>query len=308
MKKHKFVKRRKTNTYVILLLLAGLATILLSFYISRQMTLNTKASANVRKIIGGGDASIDSWPNVVLLFDYDKVTKNGSLNSANISQSRICTGSVIDNNWVLTAAHCIDNPSKPNFGIITGFDDFATQRVDFVPGKHIFKPLASDIFINKDYKVIEINKKGGKIMAYADLALIKINKLNTAKLRPIAVATKIDYNSRAVIVGWGLSGFDNLGKPVLSDHLKGLEVKLVKKGAQYFVTDAFYGTKFKDKVLTEYLSPGQSTATGDSGAPLMAFDSKLGKFVQIGVNTSGQAITDLTKYIGWIKKVTGLKF
>lgn len=284
----------------------GLATAVLSFFINKQVTINTKAAP--LRIYGGQDASIKNWPNVVVLFDYREATKK-PITSESISKSRICTGSLIATNWVITAAHCIKNPKDPNVGIATGFDDFSTQKLGFADGRYVFKPKASEIFVHDNFKVIKLKGENtGKVMAIADLALIQINAFNRSKLPAIPLVTKIDYSSKAYVVGWGFSGTNNLGEPVFSERLKQLEVKLVRRGLDLAITDAFFGTQFKDKVMTGYFAANQETAPGDSGAPLMAFDTKTNRYVQIGVNTSGLPITDLTKYSSWIKKITGLKF
>lgn len=306
MKKIKRARKNKLNLGLIALIILGLVTILLAFFVNRQVTINTKAAP--LRIYGGQDASIKDWPNVVVLFDYREATKRG-LSASSISSARICTGSVIADNWIITAAHCVKNPKDPNFGIATGFDDFSSQGIDFSKGRYTFKPKASEIYIHNSYKVYNLGGPNkGKVMAVADLALIKINTSNRAKLIPISLVSKIDYSAKSYVVGWGFAGTDNQGKAIFSDRLKELEVKLVKKGLELSITDAFFGTKFNDKLMTNYFAAGQYLAPGDSGAPLMAFDSKSGKYVQVAVNTSGLPMTDLTKYKAWIKDVTGLVF
>lgn len=311
-KRNKIKSKKAMILYIVFLVFLSAIAIFIST-IKNNLTLKTQASQTSR-IYGGQDASIDDWPNVVLLFSYHEATKfNKKVPSAKnmydaklINNSRLCTGSLIDKNWVLTAAHCIKNANDPNIAIATGFDDFGNQKINFNEGRYVFKPSAKDIFVHKDYKVVP--QKDGKVMAFADLALIRVNYLYNFDLKPMPVAKRLNYSSKAYVIGWGFSHNDANGNPQMSDKLQQLELRLTKKGFQYYLTDAFYNTQFNDKVLTNYLNPGQLIAAGDSGAPLMVFDAKSKTYHQLGVNTSGLAITDLTKYIGWIEDTTGLDF
>lgn len=49
------------------------------------------------RIVGGNAAEQNEWPWQALLMDPRK--------------SQFCGGSLIDNQWVLTAAHCVDGES-----------------------------------------------------------------------------------------------------------------------------------------------------------------------------------------------------
>ncbi|XP_052074219.1 chymotrypsin B-like [Mytilus californianus] len=61
------------------------------------------------KIVGGGNAAISEYPWQVSL----QLRSSGSW-------YHICGGSIINNNWVVTAAHCVDGSSTSTLRIAAG--------------------------------------------------------------------------------------------------------------------------------------------------------------------------------------------
>lgn len=58
-------------------------------------TAETAAFSGDARIVGGKRAQLGMFPYQVAVFIYDKENK-----------SYICGGSIIDENWILTAGHC----------------------------------------------------------------------------------------------------------------------------------------------------------------------------------------------------------
>ena len=62
------------------------------------------------RIVNGVEVTPHSWPWTVRLFLQDQQAVDSGSNLG-----YVCGGSVIDRNWVLTAAHCCEDISRGKF-------------------------------------------------------------------------------------------------------------------------------------------------------------------------------------------------
>lgn len=153
----------------------------------RQPTVEAN---NLLYIVGGDEVEDDQfWPWSVAIYELDPL--NGQ-------RAFICSGSLISDKFILTAAHCIQ---QSRFDILTADEVFlkiASVRLDD-DRAHFYR--IERVYVHPEYSV---DRKAN------DIALLKLRhgQRLPARARPIClpsnVANRIDFTDQQVtIIGWG---------------------------------------------------------------------------------------------------------
>jgi len=127
------------------------------------------------RIVGGIEAKPNSWPWQVFLF----------------TQESSCGGSLINNEWVLTAAHCVEsNASNFKVRVLLGGHNLSVREI----GSIVLD--VSRIIIHEFYDTNEL---------FNDIALLKLSRpvQFSDKIRPICLATTSPKPfQHAIATGW----------------------------------------------------------------------------------------------------------
>ncbi|CAD6208813.1 GSCOCT00003620001.2-RA-CDS [Cotesia congregata] len=106
------------------------------------------------RIFGGKKSKPHAWPYIVAIHSYYRLFIN-------------CSGTIIDEKWILTAAHCVDSHPKNYYRIYAGLIRHhtwspmtQTRRVEFVIRHPNFNPLtgANDIALMKLDEPLKFNR------------------------------------------------------------------------------------------------------------------------------------------------------
>ncbi|KAK8405229.1 hypothetical protein O3P69_001653 [Scylla paramamosain] len=225
------------------------------------------------RIVGGEEATPHSWPHQVALF---------------IDNMYFCGGSLISNEWVLTAAHCADG---------AGF-------IDVVMGAHNIRQnepsqvsmTSRDFFTHEHWNSFLLTN---------DLALVRLPSPVTFNDNIQAVklpSSDVSVGDLVTPTGWGRPSDSASG---ISDVLRQVTVPVISNED----CNAVYGIVGSGVVCIDGAG-GHSTCNGDSGGPL----NKGGR--TYGITSFGSAagcekgypaaFTRVYHYLDWIQEKTGV--
>ncbi|XP_015818761.3 chymotrypsin-like protease CTRL-1 [Nothobranchius furzeri] len=208
------------------------------------------------RIVGGDNATSGSWPWQV---------------SIHYSTSHICGGTLINDQWVLTAAHCILTRTLSVWTLYLGRETQAGPNVNEVSRS------VSQIIVHPNYNNTLYNN---------DLALMKLGTSVTFTdyIRPICLASSSSqfFNSTLCwATGWGkLNKTENL--PV-TQPLQQVQVPVIGNkqcSCNYISTDA--------TITSQMICAGQQnkgSCQGDSGGPLQCKQGS--SWIQAGITSFG---------------------
>lgn len=239
------------------------------------------------RIVGGTEAVPHSHPWIASLTD-EKL-------------KLFCGGSLINDRYILTAAHCVPNKTPETLRVILGHHDFLRLKE-----ASVF--LIDKIISYPKYVSSDPNQK-------FDIALIRLKDrvAFTDSIQPVCLPGRklpSEYDL-LIAAGWGQLG-EELGTSIRLQEVLLPEVKLpecIRKLRTTRITPAHIcaGNKFKD------------SCGGDSGGPLITFDNSTGltthkdRWTQVGVTSWGircahsyypGVFTRVYSYASWINETT----
>ncbi|XP_017109461.2 serine protease 1-like [Drosophila bipectinata] len=191
-------------------------------------------------------------------------------------------GSIIANNWVLTAAHCL-----------------TTDSVDIHYGSNWGWNGAFSHNVRRDNFISHPNH---------DIGLIRTPWVDFNNLvNKVALPSFNEENDRftdawAVACGWG--GMDNGN---LADYLQCMDVQIISNSE----CAQTYGS-VSDQDLCTRAADGHSVCGGDSGGPLVTHDNPrlvgVITWAIVGCHGGPSGYTRTTDYLGWIRDHTGISY
>ncbi|WP_421725098.1 S1 family peptidase [Bauldia sp.] len=272
----------KTNRYSGL----GVATLTAAVF----AVLPASAEISTEFVVGGSPAAEGAWPWQVRLLD----TRDPN--------SGFCGGSLIDPQWVLTAAHCLVVGDGIVERVVVGHGSIYQSKLKMVDG--------AMIIVHPDYLTDN----------HADLALIKLAEPITGAATigiadPTAESALISPGTKLTVTGWGalwdFEGFEEAlysrsGRPEVNtrallsanalmspEQLHEVEVEVIDTEecrAAYEAYGQATGAGFsiaRTEICAGSPSGAKDSCYGDSGGPLVVRADTPQGYLQVGVVSWG---------------------
>ncbi len=264
-------------------ILATIAVALLTGAAVAQDAPVTPAQSETPDILGGREAEPGAWPwQVALVNSLQENAFNG----------QFCGGTLIDDEWVLTAAHCVDGAEASLIDVLVGAHRLSDS------GARI---ASTQIIPHPDYDPTAL---------YNDLALIRLSTPVTytpiSLFEAISGTTELDY-MRATVIGWGAKNASDYSLEY-PDALREVSLPLVsqERCARNLL---WYGTITEKMICAGYETLTMGACYGDSGGPLMVQKADA-TWAQVGIVSWGPSgcidagrydvFTRVSQYTEWI--------
>ncbi|XP_063076983.1 coagulation factor VII-like [Engraulis encrasicolus] len=229
--------------------------------------LVSNASGSLRNaVIGGHDAKEGRWPWMVYV--HMNIGK----------EPRMCGGSLLNDQWVLTAAHCGKMSGSQDANIHISNVRVGVWKLKTRTGKAV---RIARFVTPDDFKYL------GNGMPLNDIALLQLQEkvdFKSLQLSSVMLPGPLeDYsaktNPECWVTGWG---YITETTPLPGDQtLQELQVPLLDDG----ICRSMYPTSTDQMLCAGFRKGGKDACMGDSGGPLVCKSSA--GFVQVGVVSFG---------------------
>ncbi|XP_062538139.1 uncharacterized protein LOC134206439 [Armigeres subalbatus] len=212
---------------------------------------------NDSRIVGGTNAQEDRYPWMVALYYNNRF---------------ICGGSLINDRYVLTAAHCVYNTDRSLFSV--KFLLYDRGR----PAPESFERRVSYIMTNWFVNAV--------VFIMNDLALLKLNETVPINDQLYPVCMPVEGETYAgfdgIITGWG-----KLGNFSFPRKLQEVAVPILSS-EECMSQSEYFKFQINDRILCAGVPEGgKDSCQGDSGGPMHIIDPSTEKYILAGVVSYG---------------------
>lgn len=236
--------------------------------IYKPMTRNFRLKAETDgkgRILYGNETNMNEYPWQISMW---------------IGKSHFCGGTLIAEEWVVTAAHCVDAQYKNHFARMTvSLGDHNVEIYDEVRNQ-LRKLKAIVRFPTYDDNYL-----------HGDLALLQLESPVTFSKSVSPACLPVDETdwaySTALITGWGYTEVTRIiePRPKTSSVLKEAEVFILPQD----LCEKYSPFPLTERMICTYKGPlrVETTCQGDSGGPLVVDPTGKNKYVLVGATSFG---------------------
>lgn len=246
------------------------------------------------RVLGGENSEVGEWPSMVAIV----IPGNFPL-----EDRFFCGGTVIAEQWVMTAAHCMFDA----FGTATQPSDIrVVAGTNNLQDDNAIETTVSNIYVHPQYD-------SGSGALSNDIALLELGTvLNDAPITLFDGDTESLNDTFGFIAGWGATGVDannNVQYPYLLQDATVPFVPLERCN----LPESYQGLISETQVCAGYEQGGIDSCVGDSGGPLFMIEE--GRQVQVGITSFGNGCglanfygvyTNVSEYRVWMSNYIDL--
>lgn len=248
--------------------------------LSWGLTTTLEPSMKMGRVVGGTNAAVNSAPFIV---------------SFQQSGMHYCAGSILNKNWVLTAAHCLSSKTQVKSTILVAGSIYVAGTASTTQRRTIDHYVANDLYLGgtSPYDIGLVYTKTPFTWSNAVSAIILPSSGSTP-------------TGNAVLYGWGSTSKTN--NAAYPSTLQVATIPIIPLNT----CEAALGPKGSDvhntNICTGPLTGGVGICTSDSGGPLI--QPNKGKHVLVGIvswgklpcgqSNSPSVFVKVSSFITWI--------
>ena len=262
-----------------------------------EQTCGKSQSLSPNRILGGHAVSYGQYPWTAILSISGPATDT------------LCSGSLVSQEHVLSAAHCVQEKGI-QVRIVLGELDY----MDRLESQEIMQFKARKIHLHPKFRRIE--GKDNQAPKY-DLAILLLDRpvLSSSMIIPICLpplGLHLNRNTPGTVAGWGRIG--QTSSSPASSILQAATVPILSRYECVHQHQPGSSMPSVDQLCAGVSGDKKGPCPGDSGGPLMVPQQGGNSWILVGVVSNGPQICGLTPVIyssvshsiDWISKVVGL--
>lgn len=220
------------------------------------------------RILGGTQSKSGDWPWMAALL-------RSSVSNTYLAQ--YCSGVLIDDTWILTAAHCVKGRTAGEIEVAVGIYDLSNFAGPRIPVKSIhIHPQYNSTQLTKDIALIELSQPSSQ-------PKIRLFSGNSFEGAPVSLLGRM-----LTAIGWGLA--DGATDWYWPEKLRQVDLPVLD--------DSYCNNIYPYPLIASQLCAGwyvnKDTCSGDSGGPVVTRID--GNWVHAGLVSYGAPCDE---YFGW---------
>ncbi|MCP4021238.1 MAG: serine protease [Desulfobacteraceae bacterium] len=258
-----------------------------SIPVQKEVQAASPDTEKTPRIIGGTVSSDNAWPWIAALVTRGEDAYDG----------QFCGGTLIDSEWVVTAAHCLIDLTASEIDVVLGVNDLTTSGGERIEVDRLIR--------HPNYLGTSSNDDSDN-----DIALLHLKLSSSQQTTGILYSANESLTadgSSATIIGWGNTSTTD---DVYPEDL--MEAEITIFSAAY--GQSVYGSDFTDNmIIAGKKEGGIDSCQGDSGGPMVVRNASDDGWLLAGITSFGDGCAQagspgvyakVMNYTDWIEENT----